>query len=365
MAEITPLRFKKDASWEGENELEEYYTDADKRADLLKFLGTPDGNGGYTFDRAKWESQQEEYKKLSTGYGDARKSYDDWVKEQDKKGLELKDYENNPEFQQLDNAQKEAQAKLDKIFSGDMQALLMTDAPEVALNFLQVYGEVEKNLKDHPELKEKSIEAFPYYSPLRSQIKAIKSFDRPVILVDDLLHHGGRFEALEPMLREEGVEIKKLVLGMISGYGRDTMATKGVPVDSIYYIPNLRNWFVESTLYPFIGGDTVRRDTVKVAGLTPSINMILPYAAPPVQGSTPEAAFEFSACCIRNARNILLVLESEYRALFARNLTLSRLSEAVILPLCPDKGECVSYDPNLAASVYLENDLEMLYRTRK
>ncbi|MFQ8842606.1 MAG: hypothetical protein ACLR8P_18680 [Clostridium fessum] len=37
------------------------------------------------------------------------------------------------------------------------------------------------------------------------------------------------------MLREEGVEIKKLVLGMISGYGRDTMATKGVPVDSIYY----------------------------------------------------------------------------------------------------------------------------------
>ena len=117
------------------------------------------------------------------------------------------------------------------------------------------------------------------------------------------------------MLREEGVEIKKLVLGMISGYGRDTMATKGVPVDSIYYIPNLRNWFVESTLYPFIGGDTVRRDTVKVAGLTPSINMILPYAAPPVQGSTPEAAFEFSACCIRNARNILLVLESEYRAL--------------------------------------------------
>ena len=107
------------------------------------------------------------------------------------------------------------------------------------------------------------------------------------------------------------------------------------------------------------------RDTVKVAGLTPSINMILPYAAPPVQGSTPEAAFEFSACCIRNARNILLVLESEYRALFARNLTLSRLSEAVILPLCPDKGECVSYDPNLAASVYLENDLEMLYRTRK
>lgn len=215
-----------------------------------------------------------------------------------------------------------------------------------------------------PDIKSYSIEAFPYYSPLDSQMKAIKSFNRPVILVDDLLHRGGRFEALEPMMKKEGIEIKKVLVGMISGYGRDAMATKGVDVDSVYFIPNLRHWFVESTLYPFIGGDTVRRDTVKVAGLTPSINMILPYTVPPLADCSREALFEFSACCIRNARDILLVLESEYRALFARNLTLSRLSEAVILPLCPDKGDCVNYDPNLAASVYLENDLQMLYRTR-
>ena len=49
--------------------------------------------------------------------------------------------------------------------------------------------------------------------------------------------------------------------------------------------------------------------------------------------------------------------------LYGRNLTLSRLPEAVILPLCPDKGTCLAYDPNLAASVYLENDLEQLMRT--
>jgi hypothetical protein len=36
----------------------------------------------------------------------------------------------------------------------------------------------------------------------------------------------------------------------------------------------------------------------------------------------------------------------------------------VILPLCPDKGSCMSYDPNLAASVYLENDLAALMRMR-
>lgn len=213
-----------------------------------------------------------------------------------------------------------------------------------------------------PDLDSYRIEAFPYYSPLRSQVRTIKSFGRPVILVDDLLHKGGRFDALEPYLREEGVEVKKVLLGMISGYGRDAMATRGFEADSIYSIPNLKFWFVESTLYPFIGGDTVRRDTMKVAGLMPSVNIVLPYMVPPLKGCSEESLFELSACCVRNSRDILLALESEYRALFGRNLTLSRLSEAVILPLCPDKGDCVNYDPNLAASVYLDNDLEMLHR---
>ena len=68
--------------------------------------------------------------------------------------------------------------------------------------------------------------------------------------------------------------------------------------------------------------------------------------------------------CLENARDILLALEADYRALCARNLTLSRLGEAVVLPLCPDKGSCMAYDPSRAASTYLENDLEMLRRLR-
>lgn len=42
----------------------------------------------------------------------------------------------------------------------------------------------------------------------------------------------------------------------------------------------------------------------------------------------------------------------------------NRLSEAIILPQCPDKGECIHYDPALTASIYLENEIEMLLRTR-
>ena len=123
-------------------------------------------------------------------------------------------------------------------------------------------------------------------------------------------------------------------MGVLSGYGRDLMQCLKVPVESIYSMPNLRQWFVESTLYPFIGGDTVRREEMKVAGLQPSINMILPYATPRLSGCSREALVEFSACCIENSRDLFQVLEAEYRKMYAKNLTLSRLSEAVILPLC-------------------------------
>ena len=36
----------------------------------------------------------------------------------------------------------------------------------------------------------------------------------------------------------------------------------------------------------------------------------------------------------------------------------------MILPLCPDKGRCMNYDFNRAASTYLEDDIELLMRMR-
>lgn len=216
-----------------------------------------------------------------------------------------------------------------------------------------------------PDLRSKTIEAFPYYAPLESQVRTVRSFERPVILVDDLLHTGDRIRVLEPLAREAELHIREVLVGLLSGRGRDLMDERGLSVDSIYFVPDLRAWFVESSFYPFIGGDTVRRDQRSVPGLLPSINMILPYTYPRfLRVCGREATFRFSRTCLENARDILLALEAEYRAQFGRNLTLSRLGEAVILPLCPDKGSCMSYDPNLAASVYLENDLAALMRMR-
>lgn len=214
-----------------------------------------------------------------------------------------------------------------------------------------------------PDIQSSTIEAYPNYSSLESQVKTIKSFSRPVILVDDLIHAGDRMLRIDPLLSSEGIQVEKVLVGLLSGKGLDLMAIKNHPVDSVYYLANLRQWFVESTLYPFIGGDTVRREQPAIPGLQPSVNLVLPYATPrDLSDCSRRAIFEFSRCCLANARDILLTLETEYRAQFERNLTLARLSEAVILPLCPDKGSCMSYDASLAASAHIENDLEMLMR---
>ena len=154
-----------------------------------------------------------------------------------------------------------------------------------------------------------------------------------------------------------------VLVGVLSGYGKDLMRTLDQPVDSIYFLPRLGQWFVESTMYPFIGGNTVRRPSSPVPGLLPGINHILPYAAPAYQAECGrEAVVRLSRTCLECALDLMRALEQEYRILYGRNLTLSRLPEAVILPLCPDKGTCLRYDPNLSASVYLENDLEQLLR---
>ena len=214
-----------------------------------------------------------------------------------------------------------------------------------------------------PDLSRSSIEAYPFYPPLADQVRTIHAFERPVILVDDMLHDGKRIRRIAPLMEQTGTPVRQVLVGYLTGVGRDTMEQLGFPVDSVYYLPNLRMRFVESTLYPFIGGDTVRRAEPMAGGLQPAVNRIFPYAAPEftedcVDGST----YRLSLCCLENARDLLLALETEYRSLYARNLTLSRLGEAIILPLCPDKGSCMGYDLNRAASTYLDNDIEMLKR---
>lgn len=131
-----------------------------------------------------------------------------------------------------------------------------------------------------PSIRNFTIAAFPNYLSLADQSKVLKSYDRPIILVDDLLHKGYRLNVIEPLLRETQIHIKKVIVGILTGRGKEIGKIKDLDVDSAYFVPNLKLWFNESDQYPLIGGDMVCQDTFTQDYLIPSINLILPYVSP-------------------------------------------------------------------------------------
>jgi len=216
-----------------------------------------------------------------------------------------------------------------------------------------------------PDLIHFTIEEYPYYASIENQVKTLKSFNRPVILVDDLLHKGYRMRSLNPVLNENGVEVRKLMVGLLSGRGKDLMTVQGRKVDSVYFTPNLKSWFVESSQYPFIGGDGVKRTDGVNRSAFNSINLILPYVSPSFLKNVDKTAlYDFSMVTLENTRDILMALEEQYQNFFHRKLTLQRLSEAVISPMIPDVGTSMEYDMNKATSDYLIDDIEELGRLK-
>ncbi len=215
----------------------------------------------------------------------------------------------------------------------------------------------------YPDASKFFIEQYPTYLTLENQIKTIHSFNRPVILVDDILNKGYRIKALDPILNKEKIEVKKIIVGILSSRGKELMDIQGREVDSAYFIPNLKNWFTEATMYPFVGGDSVWAGSSPIKYLLPSINMILPYVSPfYIRGASEASLINLSRVCIENAMSILSVLEKEYQTFQERSLTLRHLGEVIVFPRCIDKGNGVYYDFNQKASSYLQNDLEHLSR---
>lgn len=209
------------------------------------------------------------------------------------------------------------------------------------------------------------IAEYPGYLTLEEQLRTIKSFGRRVILVDDLLHKGYRLQKLTPILKSSGIEVSEIIVGILTGRGKDLAAVQDLPVRSAYYIPNMRSWFCESALYPFIGGDSVESGRFDVPGMLTSINMILPYMLPHFMRDCDRRSFyEFSMVCLENARSIMLALEEEYQREYERSLTLDRLSEVILSPTLPDKGISIKYNSRMQASVYIESEIESLVRLK-
>ncbi len=233
-------------------------------------------------------------------------------------------------------------------------------ADEIVPNTVTKTLRVEKCF--HPDIQSFEVVEYPGYSPLRSQIRTLKSFRRPVILVDDLLHKGYRIEKLDHLLKEEGLATQRLIVAVMSGYGRDLMHVQGRKVDCEYFIPNLHYWMTESLLYPFLGGDSIGGRTTR-EHMLPSINLILPYFYPNFLADATEAGIrDLSRTALENAYDILRALEQEHQNIYNTALTLGRLGQAVHQPRLPDKGASMQYDFSLPPSAYLEDDLAQASR---
>lgn len=215
-------------------------------------------------------------------------------------------------------------------------------------------------------LKGFRISEYPFYSPLKNQIKTIKSFDRPVILIDDLMHKGYRIKEIDPIFKSQEIKVEKIIVGIMSGRGKDLMEIQGREIDSAYFIPNLRIWFNENLMYPFLGGDGIWSEDDNILNLIPSINLMLPYVAPIfIKGTTNDALYDLSMVCLENTKNILRSLEIEYQNMYQKNLTLKRIGEVMVSPRYPFIGKNISYDLNIEASRYMDVSIENLIKLER
>lgn len=210
-----------------------------------------------------------------------------------------------------------------------------------------------------------TIEEFPMYASIENQVRTIKSFSRPVILVDDLLHKGYRLKHLDPIMKRNDIQIKKIIVGILSGHGKDLMSLQEREVESAYFIPNLKSWFVESTLYPFIGGDSVESDDVGPANLIASVNLIPPFAAMGfLYMYDKEAVYELAMTCLENTKEIFKVLEDEYLDHFERQLTIRRLSDVIRKPRRPAGSNISEKQLAMSPSSYIDDYIYRLERLK-
>jgi len=231
----------------------------------------------------------------------------------------------------------------------------------------------------HSDLVGFRIGASPFYLDLETQIKILASMDKPVILIDDLLDKGYRLNALNPLLWKHKVNVKKIIVGILSNKGKELMDIQGHKVEGAYIVPKLKTWFNESMLIPFLGGDSIEKlqfsmdnrklipsveeNHSEISNLIPSINMLLPYAKPTfVKDSGIGKVEELSKVCLEGAIEIFRTLEKIYEEINGKGLYIEKLGDVLMIPRIPDIGVAASYKKGIRVSEALESELERLIR---
>lgn len=206
-----------------------------------------------------------------------------------------------------------------------------------------------------------SIRETPGWPGLETQIRTLKSFRKPIFLVDDLYHKGFRMEAIDPYLIRAQIPVRKIITGVLSGQGEELAKRRGKKVRSVYFIPNLRAWFSEKDMYPFLGGETVRKNESGEEWPAASVNPILPFQMPHfLSGVSMEAFYVLSRVCLENARDIFAKLENVYQKTYGRKLTVRRLGEVIGEPGYPDISG--KPDGEASPSKFIDTEISRLKR---
>lgn len=213
------------------------------------------------------------------------------------------------------------------------------------------------------DLSTYSIREAVNYPALDDQIAVLKSFDKPVILIDDIFHKGSKYKKLAPILKEKDVDIHKIVVAVLTQDGLDNLNDDNQIIVSPYFIPRITLWINERDCYPFLGGDGIDS---KLSRENYSINLIMPYTSMSIVGRDDmDKIQKFSHTCMKNTESILQVLREEYKEVFKRKLTLGRLGAVVSEPKLPLIGVGLNYDDNISPTRYIDNDVKRTERLLK
>ena len=171
---------------------------------------------------------------------------------------------------------------------------------------------------------------------------------------------------LTPYLMKNDIDIKRVLVGVMTGQAMDMMAEKNIQAESAYFLPTLEVWLNERDCYPFIGGDSIdNAHNYSGYDSNPSINLVLPYVKPAFIGKgNARADFLYSLTCLKNAALIMHTLQDVYQETYEKRLTLKRLGEVIMYPRVPDIDVGVRFDENMDPTRFIENDIERLVRLR-
>lgn len=216
-----------------------------------------------------------------------------------------------------------------------------------------------------PDLDHFHVDAFPGYLSLVDQGRVLKHYERPLILVDDILDTGNRLLAFEKVLDQVALKIDSVFTGVATQRGRQRFLDQGIHIEGAYEIPEVKAWFNEGDLYPFIGGNGVKRGQTFMNDVLLSVNMILPFVYPNfMKDVKAKDLYEFSSVCLENTKNIFLAIEKVYLERKGKHLTIQNLGEVMIISRWPDRGLGIDQDPHLKPSDFIDNLIEGLRRLK-